>query len=368
VNWRNWFSWLPPQVSDMIPGEKERRTSGYKDTSHKKVNDTNKSRYAPVYDIAAEVVQERLSRSYIVSNEGSFSLALLSNSLASIDTLVVTSEFDSPETVLSWGGIPHTMVTLGELENMDLLPSQTLIVSCTDHPVPKELKKKVLEFVREGGQLLTADRSLSSWISNLFPEFLTSRSEQERIQVRGVFADVKIPKNVSKHSLIRDIIIDEPDNLLWTIENFTDIVAKRNSQVEKLLVASKLRWSFNEDGVLYYFKYGNGRVYHSLPHFFVSQYDPWPHYLNALPLVEDYLKSKNVSERIIELTRKYYKDLGPQFVTLSALRTTITTLEFLSRVIATQKKDYNPVIIIPAPVETAPTETQSKPSDPIKKK
>jgi hypothetical protein len=184
------------------------------------------------------------------------------------DIIVVEGEYDCLQDVLDMLGIRYTLVSRKAFPTVKVNPDQILFFNC--HPptdrFPRETIERIRRFVHEGGYLFTEDWDLKNVIERCFPKYLTkSKETQEK--------DFQVPINPTtfgrNHPLLKDCFPLNPfyvDEMQWRIDGECYTWKHDPRRVRVLVESEELYRRYGSRAVVVTFRYGSGRVLHSISH------------------------------------------------------------------------------------------------------
>lgn len=242
------------------------------------------------------------------------------------DVVMVDGVYDHGHMVLQLAGIPFSRVTTNQVDNIELRPDQTVFVNCPGEVGPKGLRKLVT-FVNDGGLLITTDWALRHVIEPGFPN--TVRYNERSTKDEVVRINVLDPENP-----ILDGFLEEGVDPLWWLEGSSYPIEVLDKDRVKVLVESKeLKDRYGESPVIVEFEHGKGRVVHMISHFYLQR--------TETRTKKDMAPASGmVSEEELEAAPMEIKGAMEE-ISGAGFRAAQTSVSFISKSIASQKKKYS---------------------------
>lgn len=228
---------------------------------------------AKAYQLAVEIIKASLS------GEEKDAKAAISKS----DILVVSGGYDQAEDVLDLLEIPFKLIQPHELKDLQLTPSQTLIVNCPGSVNIKAVSK-IASFVKDGGTLLTSDWAIKNVVERAFPGIVRCNNCATADEV------VRIECKNPDHPILAGCL-HSGSELFWWIEGSSyPITVIDDDRVEVLLTSRELEHKYGEAPVAVKFTFGKGRVFHSIAHYYMKctqdktsrHKSSWKNYVNEI--------------------------------------------------------------------------------------
>jgi hypothetical protein len=209
------------------------------------------------YEAAAHITRAQLRRD---APERARALDTVEQS----DVVVVTGTYDRVESVLEALEVPHTVVSIPELDRLRLRPEQLLIVNCPGR-ISAQAVGRVRRFVESGGSLFTTDWALKHVIERAFPGVLAFRREPTRDDV--VRIEVRDPDNIYLQG-----VLDGQDDPQWWLEGSSyPITVLDDERVQVLITSRELGEKYGETPVAVWFRWGDGDVFHMISHYYLQR-------------------------------------------------------------------------------------------------
>jgi hypothetical protein len=224
---------------------------------------------------AAEILQKRMER------ERPDELKLIRQA-AGADVVVVSGSYDRVQDVLRAVQVKHVVIPPHLIDQLDLLPTQTVMINCPGR-VSDRATGKLRDFVKRGGYLVTTDWALKL-TERAFPKTVAHNGRTTPNDV------VAVHVHDEKEPLLRHVGgMDQPR---WWLEGSSYPVKVIDTQLVRVLLSSKeMEKKYGDGAIAVAFRYGDGKVLHMTSHFFLQQ-------------------SKLVSEREKRRGSAFAKDVG----------------------------------------------------------
>jgi hypothetical protein len=173
--------------------------------------------------------------------------------------LAVTGCYDEVQQV-----IPHVyghekkVVSPSEFASIrDLSKYDVIVIGCPGKALPKDQSEKLVQFVEQGGYLLTTDLCLGNVTSKLFPKKLGVADSTGELNVA-----VKILQ--PDHKFMRGISL--PENFKWHIQSGGEYIALKSKQGVDVLIEATSGGITAHPVLMVTFTYGLGMVVHMVSH------------------------------------------------------------------------------------------------------
>lgn len=209
------------------------------------------------YKAAAHITRERLRRD---APERARALDAVEQS----DVVVVAGTYDHVESVLEALDVPHTVVSVPELDRLRLRPEQLLIINCPGEVSPAAVTR-IRRFVEAGGSLFTTDWALKHVIEPAFPGVLAFNHRPTGDDV--VRIEVRDPDNIYLQG-----VLDGQDDPQWWLEASSyPITVLDEERVRVLITSRELGERYGESPVAVWFRWGDGDVFHMISHYYLQR-------------------------------------------------------------------------------------------------
>jgi hypothetical protein len=270
------------------------------------------------YRVAEELLKDRLRK------EAPEALQELED-LKAADIIVTLGQYDHIERVFNLGGIPHTKVPPGAIDDAELRPDQVIFVNCAGNFTPKGLRK-LHGFVTEGGFLFTTDWALKHVLEPAFPGFVEYNGEST--------ADAVVRVEVlAKDDPFLSSLLGPDDDPQWWLEGSSYPIRILDREKVQVLVTSKeLEEKWGEAPVFVTFPYGKGRIYHMISHFYLQRTETRTGRHKGSSY--DFLAEKGVTQE--EYAK--YAGLGASDADLASVESAYASRSMVSRVLLEKKR------------------------------
>jgi hypothetical protein len=264
------------------------------------------------YRVAEELLKDRLRK------EAPEALRELED-LSAADIIVTRGQYDHIEQVFSHGGIPCTTVDPGAIDSAELRPDQVIFVNCAGNFTPQG-RRKLHQFVHEGGFLFTTDWALKNVLEPAFPGFVEYNS-------RPTADDVVRVEILSEDDPFLSSILGPDDDPQWWLEGSSYPIRVLDREKVQVLVKSKeLEEKWGEAPVFVTFPFGKGRIYHMISHFYLQRTETRTQ--RHAGTAYEFLKEKGINEA--EFAK--YAALGADESNLGSVQSALASRSMLSRV------------------------------------
>lgn len=179
--------------------------------------------------------------------------------------LVVLGAWDKVQIVLGHLKIPHQAMRAQQLKDSGLNPNQILLVNCEGN-MDKDTQDRVRWFVNVGGSLMTTDWALTKTVEPCFPGYVRQFSGS------STGNDVVVVEDASPgHPLTQGIFENVPALQWWLEIQAFPITVSWPERCEVLVDSAVMRQRYGSSPMAVTFRWGLGRVQHSLSHFFLQE-------------------------------------------------------------------------------------------------
>ena len=179
--------------------------------------------------------------------------------------LVTIGAWDHVERVLDHLNIPRTLLRAQELKDTGLNPNQVLLVNC-EGTQDKEGQERIRWFVNVGGYLMTTDWALINTLGPCFPGYL------EKFQAASTGNDVVVVEETQPGHPWTQGIFERVPALMWWLEiQAFPIVVAYPERCQVLVDSAEMRRKYGSSPLAATFRYGLGKVQHSVSHFFLQE-------------------------------------------------------------------------------------------------
>ncbi len=206
-----------------------------------------------------------------LGGRGSSSMARL-RELKPSELLVIKGQYDHVEDLLDMLDLKYESIEIRRLDRTKLRNRKIVFFNCTNlSPTPTAVKK-VKDFVRRGGYLISSDWAVSTLLIRAFPGYLEPLMKAGR-KVLTPNEVIRIMKSRSsaRHFLMSGIDFRRNEAKWWLEESSYPFRVLRPRDVEVLIESDDLDRTYGTRPVAATFHFGKGRVLHMLGHFFQEE-------------------------------------------------------------------------------------------------
>jgi hypothetical protein len=169
------------------------------------------------------------------------------------------------ERVLEHLQIPHTLLRAQELKTAGINPNQEILVNCEGN-VDKESQERLRWFVNVGGYLMSTDWALTKAIDLCFPGYVRQFSGS------STGNDVVVVEEARPGHPWTKGIFDDVHALKWWLEiQAFPITVAYPERCEVIVDSAEMRHRYGSSTMAVEFRWGLGRVQHSISHFFLQE-------------------------------------------------------------------------------------------------
>ena len=191
--------------------------------------------------------------------------AKLLDDVKSAEIIVVQGTYDRVEDVLGAVDIKHTLITLAQLESVELSAGQLLIINCATQGPSKETIAKIRRFVKAGGFLYTTDWALKYVVQRAFPTYVKWNGKSTKNDVVGI-------KIVKKDNMfLQNVNLSKGDPQWWLESSSYPIKVLDKKRVQVLIRSKEMKKKYGSEAIAVSFKFGEGQVLHIASHFYLQQ-------------------------------------------------------------------------------------------------
>ncbi|MHC4859343.1 MAG: hypothetical protein ACYTDY_04550, partial [Planctomycetota bacterium] len=187
------------------------------------------------------------------------------------DVLVVEGSYDHVETILEPMGLRHEHVSVKRLERTKLDRRKVVMVNCSSEAPSTATVERIRRFVEHGGYLLTTDWAVENVLRRAFPEYVKPLRKGGRNVITP--DEVILISSVAKrrrHFLLAGTTLAGGAKW-WLEESSYPFVVLKPDEVEVLIESDDLERKYGVRAVAATFRYGKGRVFHMLGHFYQKE-------------------------------------------------------------------------------------------------
>jgi len=185
--------------------------------------------------------------------------------------VVVKGDYDNIEHVLEAFGLPCLLLDRPELLKRALRADQILFINCALPPPDNEQApyvRRVREFVRRGGWLMTSDWAIDPYVTAGFAREVGARLKSDGRYQPDVIVDAQFCAGAGDHPLVKDIFAGR-ERAPWWIEKASSFFTLQNGSDAMPLVRSEdLDAKYGAPVIAFTYTAPNGgRIAHLLGHF-----------------------------------------------------------------------------------------------------
>jgi len=187
------------------------------------------------------------------------------------DVLVVEGSYDHVETVLDLLGLKHECVSVKRLEKTRLEGRRVLLINCSSEAPSLGTVERVRRFVEQGGYLLTTDWGIENVLRRAFPDYLKPIQRRGRnVITPNEVISIKAVARARRHFLLSGTTL--ADGAKWWLEESSyPFEVLKPDEVDVLIDSDDLEKEYGSRAVAATFRYGKGRVFHMLGHFYQKE-------------------------------------------------------------------------------------------------
>lgn len=188
--------------------------------------------------------------------------AIILESVAGKDIVVVAGSMDHIEQVLAAAHIRHTVIQPRQVARADLNADQIVMINCPG-TLPRAGLRRIKKFVRAGGLLYTTDWALLNVIQKAFPRTIKHNGKSTSDHVTPVQVHKKHDDLMSNMLLRRNA---EPE--WWLEDGSYPIKILDKQRVEVLASSRQMKSRYGAAPVVVRFRWDDGEVIHVVSHFY----------------------------------------------------------------------------------------------------
>jgi hypothetical protein len=187
------------------------------------------------------------------------------------DVLVVEGSYDHVETVLDLLGLQHERVNIKHLEKTRFERRKVILINCSSESPSLGTVERLRRFVEQGGYLLTTDWGIENVLRRAFPEYLKPIQKGGRnVITPNEVISIKAVPRAKRHFLLSGTTL--ADGAKWWLEESSyPFEILKPDEVELLIESEDLEEKYGTRAVAATFRYGKGRVFHMLGHFYQKE-------------------------------------------------------------------------------------------------
>lgn len=188
----------------------------------------------------------------------------LLESVEKAEIIVIGGSYDRVEDVLNAVGVPHLVVSPGELNHIELNAKQLVMVNCPGTIGPAGISK-LQKFVRAGGFLYTTDWALTNVVQKAFPGYIKYNKRPTANDI------VQVEVSGKDNVFLQHIQLSRSEPKWWLEGSSYPVKVLRPREVEVLITSKEMGKKYGEQAIAVTFPYGDGRVLHIVSHFYLQQ-------------------------------------------------------------------------------------------------
>jgi HEAT repeat protein len=179
--------------------------------------------------------------------------------------LVVEGAWDKVQIVLGHLSIPHQLMRAQELKEKGLNPNQIVLVNCEGN-MDKDTQERVRWFVNVGGYLMTTDWALTKTVQPCFPGYVAQFAGS------NTGNDVVVVEQAAEDASFTQGVFENVPALQWWLEiQAFPITVTWPERCRVLVDSSEMKQKYGSSPMAVEFRWGLGKVQHSLSHFFLQE-------------------------------------------------------------------------------------------------
>jgi pSer/pThr/pTyr-binding forkhead associated (FHA) protein len=209
-----------------------------------------------------------------MGGRGTNSLAAILRRFKKGEILVARGHYDHVQEILDLLGLArrYDIVPMVRLDRADLSKRRVLFINCSNETLGKKTHQKIREFVKRGGYLLTTDWAIEKVIEPCFEGYIrVLRRNGRNVITPDEVIGIHTEAVKRKHFLLRGTAITGKDAKWWLEESSFPFEVLKKSEVEVLITSEDLKKKYGTEEVAITFRYGKGRVFHMLGHFYQKE-------------------------------------------------------------------------------------------------
>jgi hypothetical protein len=192
-------------------------------------------------------------------------------SLERSEVLAVEGSYDHVESVLDLIGLRHERVNVKRLSQTKLDKRRVLLVNCSSEAPTEGSLERIRRFVENGGYLLTTDWAIENVVRRAFPGYIAPLKKAGRNVITP--DEVVLINSVAKkkrHFLLTGTVLSGGAKW-WLEESSYPFEVLKPDEVDVLIESDDLERKYGSRAVAATFRYGKGRVFHMLGHFYQKE-------------------------------------------------------------------------------------------------
>jgi hypothetical protein len=192
-------------------------------------------------------------------------------SLERSEVLAVEGSYDHVESVLDLIGLRHERVSVKRLTRTKLDERKVLLVNCSSEAPSEGSLERIRRFVKNGGYLLTTDWAIENVVRRAFPGYLEPVKKGGRnVITPDEVVLISAVLKMKRHFLLAGTAFSGGAKW-WLEESSYPFKVLKPDEVEVLIESDDLERRYGARAVAATFRYGKGRVFHMLGHFYQKE-------------------------------------------------------------------------------------------------
>ncbi|MHA1340462.1 MAG: hypothetical protein ACTSRZ_09565 [Promethearchaeota archaeon] len=181
------------------------------------------------------------------------------------EILIVKGSYDRIEDVFDILEIPYGLIMPYELDQINLRPTQTLIINCPGSGISSEVLNKIKKFVEKGGFLWSTDWVLLEVLEKIFPEYVKFNGVKTNDDV------VRVEVVDKSHPYLKGLFEGEADPQWWLETSSYPITLLKKDKIKVLIQSREMKQKYGESPIVILFNYGKGEVLHMTSHYYLQR-------------------------------------------------------------------------------------------------
>ena len=179
--------------------------------------------------------------------------------------LVVEGAWDKVQIVLKHLQIPHTLLRAQQLKEAGLNPNQVVLINCEGN-LDEDSVARLQWMVNTGGYVMATDWALAKAVRACFPGYA------DQFAGANTGNDVVVVEDGLPGHPFTAGVFDNVPALKWWLEiQAFPIKVQYPERVDVLVDSAEMRLRYGSSPMALHFRWGLGRVQHSLSHFYLQE-------------------------------------------------------------------------------------------------
>jgi hypothetical protein len=179
--------------------------------------------------------------------------------------LVVEGAWDKVQIVLKHLQIPHTLLRAQQLKEAGLNPNQVVLINCEGN-LDEDSVARLQWMVNTGGYVMATDWALAKAVRACFPGYA------DQFAGANTGNDVVVVEDGLPGHPFTAGVFDNVPALKWWLEiQAFPIKVQYPERVDILVDSAEMRLRYGSSPMALHFRWGLGRVQHSLSHFYLQE-------------------------------------------------------------------------------------------------